>query len=254
MPLDQFEEGKTKLSEWSKESTGGEAVINASAPGLAYVPVGDQLVAWLGGAEVYTLNLDTWQWTSQTLGGEAPGAAASNGTFGRFQYSPRYNAFVVVSSADEDAYVLKLGQTPAQCQPEQTQPCYTGDQGTQQVGVCASGQQRCEQGRWGACDGEVLPSVEACGDGLDHDCDGSVDEGCAQPRDMGDDMAKTPADMNEARPDQGEDLGAAAPRSSKVSEGCGCTSAAHHAPLLPTLLGIFLIGGVLRRVRREVKA
>lgn len=249
LPLDQFEEGETELSEWSRESAGGEAVINASAPGLAYDPVGDQVVAWLGGAEVYTLNLDTWQWTSQTLGGDTPGAAASNGTFGRFQYSPKYNVFVVVSSADEDAYVVKLGQTPPQCQPEQTQPCYTGDQGTQQVGVCAAGQQRCEQGRWGACEGEVLPSAERCGDALDNDCDGSADEGCAAQADMGDDMATAPADMATTGSDQGEDLGAKTLRPSQSSEGCGCSSAARPEPPLLTLLGLFLVGGVLRRVR-----
>jgi hypothetical protein len=35
---------------------------------------------------------------------------------------------------------------------------------------------------YGACIGDVVPSAEACGDGLDNDCDGQVDEGCIGDR------------------------------------------------------------------------
>jgi hypothetical protein len=52
------------------------------------------------------------------------------------------------------------------------------------VGVCAAGVQLCNASgtSYGACIGDVVPSAETCGDGLDNDCDGLVDEGCIGDR------------------------------------------------------------------------
>lgn len=68
-----------------------------------------------------------------------------------------------------------------------TRECYTGPEGTLNVGVCTPGTQICNQGQWygrratgnytlGVCSGEVLPTEEVC-DGADNDCDGIVDYG-----------------------------------------------------------------------------
>ncbi len=50
-------------------------------------------------------------------------------------------------------------------------------QDTEGVGPCHGGHQTCTAaGQWGNCDGEVIPVGETCGDGLDNNCNGSVDE------------------------------------------------------------------------------
>ncbi len=66
------------------------------------------------------------------------------------------------------------------------QSCYGGPLGTRGVGICADGVQRAVDGRWGACEGEVLPRPEVCGDGIDSDCNGlgaagAEDPGCCIP-------------------------------------------------------------------------
>ncbi|MDC3952301.1 putative metal-binding motif-containing protein [Polyangium jinanense] len=57
--------------------------------------------------------------------------------------------------------------------------CYTGPDGTKGVGACKEGERTCDAtGKWGLCEGEVVPApAEAC-NGFDDDCDGEVDEGC----------------------------------------------------------------------------
>ncbi|GMV43126.1 MAG: hypothetical protein AMXMBFR64_48420 [Myxococcales bacterium] len=58
-----------------------------------------------------------------------------------------------------------------------TQACYTGPNGTIDVGLCKGGTATCSGGTYGACVGQVLPkpSDTIC-DGKDEDCDGQKDE------------------------------------------------------------------------------
>jgi hypothetical protein len=67
-----------------------------------------------------------------------------------------------------------------ECVVGESRTCYTGSEFTQDVGECHGGTQVCsgEEGLWGECLGDVLPVPEACGDGLDNDCDGETDEDC----------------------------------------------------------------------------
>ena len=67
------------------------------------------------------------------------------------------------------------GGWQGECSGAAEKPCYSGPAGTEGVGECKAGKQLCENGKWGACKGEVLPSDETC-DKRDNDCDGLEDE------------------------------------------------------------------------------
>ena len=63
------------------------------------------------------------------------------------------------------------------CSPGATQSCYTGDPSTKGVGPCHGGTQTCDaSGSWGTCDGEQAPTGEVCANGIDDNCNGTVDE------------------------------------------------------------------------------
>ncbi len=70
------------------------------------------------------------------------------------------------------------------CRMGDTRPCYAGPTGTRGVGVCTDGAQNCVTGSggvgssWGACMGGRLPGAEFCGDMLDNNCNGTIDDGC----------------------------------------------------------------------------
>ena len=56
--------------------------------------------------------------------------------------------------------------------------CYTGAPSTRDVGICHPGSLRCD-GVMAVCAGQVVPqTAETCGNHLDDNCNGLVDEGC----------------------------------------------------------------------------
>jgi len=85
-----------------------------------------------------------------------------------------------------DACGEALDETGCPCEAGTVRSCFSGISELAGVGACALGEQRCEPttdgefriGRWGPCEGEGNPSDEVCGDLLDNDCDGEVDDTC----------------------------------------------------------------------------
>lgn len=82
----------------------------------------------------------------------------------------------------------RLNESPQSQNEILSKACYTGSLGTDKNGPCRSGVSYCEEilvntnagsistYDYGDCQGQVLPEEEDC-DGLDNDCDRSVDEG-----------------------------------------------------------------------------
>lgn len=83
-------------------------VTSRNAPGIDYDPVADRIVAWHGGNQVYTLNMDTGAWTQVAISGGPTSSPSSNGTYGRWRYIPAYRVFALVNSIDENAWVFRL--------------------------------------------------------------------------------------------------------------------------------------------------
>jgi hypothetical protein len=63
-----------------------------------------------------------------------------------------------------------------ECKKGDSEACYSGPIGTEDVGTCTGGTRVCTpEGVFGPCVGEILPNNEVC-DGADNDCNGSTDE------------------------------------------------------------------------------
>jgi hypothetical protein len=98
----------TLVSITDSGAAGGQALINASAPGFVYVPEMDRYIGWNGGQALYELHPETWIWSALSVAGSTPTSAQANGTFGRFQYHAETGCLIVVNDIDESTYAFKL--------------------------------------------------------------------------------------------------------------------------------------------------
>lgn len=87
-------------------TSGGGEVITAQGPGFAYDPSADDFVAFVSGAP-WILDLTTKQWSRGSATGAPERTMNSRGTYGRWRYIPRVNAFILVNDVDENVYFYK---------------------------------------------------------------------------------------------------------------------------------------------------
>lgn len=82
--------------------------------GIAFDPDGNRILCWNGGTDLTVITppasgWDTNIWVSSTLTlSGTPSAAASNGTYGRFQYSTKYKCAFLLNSLGEKLWAVKL--------------------------------------------------------------------------------------------------------------------------------------------------
>lgn len=78
------------------------------------------------------------------------------------------------SPFDEDCDgLVNEGGDGCACIPGEQTACYTGPNGTLNVGICVAGTRTCDNGFFGACDGQVMPQEETCNTTEDDDCNGT---------------------------------------------------------------------------------
>lgn len=88
-------------------TSGGTPIVNEAYPGLAYDPNTGEIVAWSteAGSSVYSLDVNDGTWSQMAFpGGPAP---SSNGTHGRWRYSPNSKVFVTVNRVADNVYLFK---------------------------------------------------------------------------------------------------------------------------------------------------
>jgi hypothetical protein len=105
--IDISENSKFDLQDWSRKVTGCDPLRYAHSPGLAYDAGLREIVGWAGGDTVYLFHADTRACSTETYSG-GPGPTQANGTFGRFQYFPKLDAFALINDWKQNAFLLRL--------------------------------------------------------------------------------------------------------------------------------------------------
>jgi hypothetical protein len=105
----QFDLAKSVAVAEPLATRGGELIVGAQGPGLAYDPTVDRIVGWAGGGDVYSLDLATKIWQHHpATGPTAPPAPPRAGTYGRFQYVPPEKLYVLVNGIQQNVFLYRL--------------------------------------------------------------------------------------------------------------------------------------------------
>ena len=102
-------------------TTNGGVIESAQAPGVAYDPNTNRILAWDGSrlttntSTVWSLNVDTGNWTLAHAEGSGMAVNTnSTGTYGRWRYAPSIDKFVAVISVDQNARLYSNSGAPGQ--------------------------------------------------------------------------------------------------------------------------------------------
>jgi hypothetical protein len=175
-----------ELHDYAEDFSGGDIVVDELAQ-LYYIHFD---------GEVFRIDLTDASFPIVALGtlptgGQYTSAAYHNGQIYVVEASadklyilnvadPAASLFVQEDGIDSGPFTVgdAAGCPPLVCSVgEEPRDCYTGPDGTLDVGICEHGHQACNElgTGWLECRDDRTPEIEIC-DGLDNNCDGETDE------------------------------------------------------------------------------
>jgi hypothetical protein len=160
---------------------GGEVTFRWQAPSA-----GRYEFATAGSSYDTVLYVRTGSCTGSEIGCNDDAASGQTSSAVTIDLTAGQTVIVVVDSysamTTSGTFALGIRDVPVgECMPGTSRACYSGATGTRDVGTCHGGTQTCDaSGSWpSACAGESLPAAsETCGNSVDDNCNGTVDEAC----------------------------------------------------------------------------
>jgi hypothetical protein len=151
-------------------------VVLEVAPPVICTPGSSQTCAYMG--DPMTLDVGICQAGSDYC---IDGGTVWSGCQG--EVLPEPETCATIFDDDCDGQVNESGGLDCTCGPGDTQACYSGPLGTQDVGECTGGTRSCDVffGQYGPCVGQITPTAEDCMTPEDESCNGiSSCEGAGQ--------------------------------------------------------------------------
>ena len=93
------------------QSTGPQDVVISPRPTLSYDQHSGYMVSWLGSTDVFALDINNNHWLripASNINQTTPTDPNNTGTFGRWQYVPGLNVFVLINDVNENIFLYKF--------------------------------------------------------------------------------------------------------------------------------------------------